>query len=147
MSSEYKHFELRRAIRSSESPRVSTVVLVTREDGKRGHCFVRFSDSFVRFVGQKLPRGVAEFDPAYLDVIYTPATKTWVIRAFYLRDGVGAILWETGTAPSWLSFRTETSNGNPSSAHSRRTGIRAGRSRRSTAPGRSDQGPAAGCTA
>lgn len=65
-----------------------------------GYCYIRFSETFVDFVGKKLPRGVADFDPAYIEVVR--AGGKWEIRATYYLDGVTKVLWKTADMPSWI---------------------------------------------
>lgn len=110
MTKERQHYELRPARKPRPGPLASTV-LITNMNGVRGFCYVSFSDSFVAFVGKKLPRGIASFDPAYLEVFYVPRTKTWHIWAVYLTSGEGVQLWQSETKPTWLKFK-DTHHGN-----------------------------------
>ncbi|MHC5879550.1 hypothetical protein ACYT69_11550, partial [Streptococcus pyogenes] len=66
---ERKYFELKALTRKPRKPHklLSQTCIVQAE--QKGHCFVTFSERFVEWVGKKLPRGIAEFDPAYLAVV------------------------------------------------------------------------------
>lgn len=98
---ERKHFELSAMIRAPRKPhKVLSNTCLVSEDGTTGYCYIRFSDKLVEFVGKKLERGIAEFDPAYLEVIKTE--KKWAIFACYYLDGMAVQLWETGTRPAWI---------------------------------------------
>jgi hypothetical protein len=61
---ERKKYQLRATIKPAKNPLVSSVVVVRNEAGDVGYCYVNFSKDFVQKVGNVLPRGVSEEDPA-----------------------------------------------------------------------------------
>lgn len=122
MPRELKHYGLKSARKARASGPVSSVVLVQREDGERGHCFVAFSPTFVQAVGKALTRGVADFDPAYIEVLYCHKRKAWAVWARYLNDHSGSALWHTPTVPSWLRFIPSTPKAINASTDSQTTG-------------------------
>jgi hypothetical protein len=87
------------------NPRLSNTVLVKRLDVSH-ICYVGFSEDLVYFVGQKLPRGVAPTDPAYL--VVTQDAHGWEVQAHYYRDDTYAKLWRAEKAPEWLTFPKNT---------------------------------------
>ena len=90
----------RRAVKVPD-PRLSASVLLV-EGGKGSVCTIGFHEALVQFVGQKLPRGVAAHDPAFLVVTQDERRGLWVVEAHYVRDTTTALLWETRERPSWL---------------------------------------------
>jgi hypothetical protein len=81
------------------NPLLNNVVLL-KEDGKARTCSIGFS-------GQKLPRGLAKFDPAYLIVTEKPG-RGWLVQAAYFRDDTAVDLWLAKERPTWLkSFNNE----------------------------------------
>lgn len=106
ISGERKKFGLRaRKSVKHPNPLLNNTVLLT-EGEKRYACTIGFNDDLIQFVGQKLPRGLAEFDPAYLLVTELPG-KGWKVQASYFRDGTLVDLWVAKERPTWLkSFNT-----------------------------------------
>lgn len=102
MRGERKKFALasRRAVKQNH-PVLSNTVLV-EEAGQRHVCYIAFSDDLIQFVGQKLPRGVSQVDPAYLTVTEVVASQVWAVAACYYRDDSSVVLWEAKERPKWL---------------------------------------------
>lgn len=111
MSKEFKHYELRRARKPASLGGLSSTVIVIRENGDSGFCYVKFSDSLVTAVGRKLPRGVSFDDPAYLEARYDRAKNWWEISARYLNTDTSVKLWTAVQKPLWLTFNSENENG------------------------------------
>lgn len=104
ISNERKKFALRALRRKPAKPHPSLSNTVLLEEApKPCTCYVGFSEDLVKFVGTKLPRGVAAFDPAYLHVIHYENRKIWEVRAVYVRDDVAVLLWETPVRPAWIT--------------------------------------------
>jgi hypothetical protein len=114
MSRERKKFALRATYRPAKASLVSTVVAVRNEAGQHGYCYVNFDDSFIDFVGHKLPEGVSKGKEAVLSVVYYAATSVWLVKASYVDQSHTVLLWKTSEKPSWLNFHRykEKSNGN-----------------------------------
>lgn len=103
MSRELKNYELRscrRPILSGRYRLVSNTVHVCMASDKQYYCYVSFSDKLVEKVGKKLPRGVSEFDPAYLRV-YLDEDRYYV-QAVSHRSRASVVLFAGGLPCSWL---------------------------------------------
>jgi hypothetical protein len=129
MPSELLHYELRPARKPWDSDPIASLALVTEPDGRTETCYIRFSEKFVRAVGQALPRGVSLFDPAYVHV-YAMGDGTWTVWALYF-DGSGVVLWKSDTKPTWLNNRernhdTRQTVKNPRSSAAPRAASQAG---------------------
>lgn len=100
MRGERKKFAIqaRKVVRKKNTKLSNTVAV--RLDDRAYTCYIGFDDSLVEFVGGKLPRGLTEFDPAYLEV--THLQGKWVVAARYVRDATAAVLWRTAEKPAWL---------------------------------------------
>lgn len=130
INKERKHFGL---VGLSRAPRkrhsvISNTCLV--QDGETsGYCYIKFSESFVTFVGKKLHRGVAVFDPAFVEVV--KVGESWEVWACYHRDAHRTMLWVTDRQPSWIeTVKKVRANGNVQSHPTEKIGSgRAGSSR------------------
>lgn len=102
MRGERKKFAItaRRSVRKKDARLNNTVMVEEHLD--RYTCCISFSDDLIQFVGSKLPRGVANFDPAYLAVTEDKFKGVWVVSARYFRDDVSVDLWVAKERPSWL---------------------------------------------
>ena len=78
---------------------LSATVSVIGVEG-RGYCYIRFDQSFVDFLGQKMPRGVAPFDPCFVEV--TQCREGWLVESVYARDGARSMLWLAKEKPKWV---------------------------------------------
>lgn len=108
MRGERKKFAIQaRKMVKDKDPKLNNTVMVETPTGNYT-CCIAFSPDLVQFVGSKLPRGVADFDPAYLVVSEDPLLKVWVVAARYYRDEVTAILWKAKERPKWLKTLTNT---------------------------------------
>lgn len=145
MPREHKHYEIKPARKPFAGRPLASTVLVTREDGQRGYCYINFSDSFVVAVGKALPRGVSLHDPAYLEVAFNHSAQAWEVMALYLASGKGKTLWRSPVKPHWLKFhqdRTHESTDSPDKAKRRRSrATNTGTAARSPSPN-----PDQGCT-
>lgn len=47
-----------------------------------------------------MPRGLAPFDPAFIQVDETRAG--WEVKAVYIKDGVNVTLWKADAKPEWV---------------------------------------------
>lgn len=75
-----------------------------------GYCYIGFDTAFEDFVAKELPRGLAAFDPAYIQV--TERGDVWEVQANYINDGTHAVLWRTTDKPSWIGkLRKEKADG------------------------------------
>jgi hypothetical protein len=75
-----------------------------------GYCYIKFAEAFEDFVARELPRGLATFDPAFIQVSHLG--EVWEIHAVYVNDGTRAILWRTSEKPAWIGkLRKEKSDG------------------------------------
>lgn len=102
ISAERKKFGIvARARVTKPNPRLNNTVLVERPTGNGSAC-IGFTEDLVNFVGKVLPRGVADFDPAYLVVTENVERGKWLIQAEYFRDRVRVVLWEASAMPAWL---------------------------------------------
>ncbi len=100
ISSERKKFGLRKARNGkTTNPKLSALVLVWEGDLSYTSP-IRFSDDLIQFIGQKLPRGVADYDPVYLTVSKVP--KGWLVQASYMVDDLTVDLWLAKERPTWL---------------------------------------------
>lgn len=110
ISGERKKFEIkaRRSVKYKHPLLSNTVAYL--EDERQGFCYISFDESLVEFVGTKLPRGVAPFDPAYLYVVQTMGT--WTVYARYVKDDIAVPLWGTHTRPLWLKASIGGTHGN-----------------------------------
>ena len=103
---ERKYFELRALARKPRKPHKLLAQTCVVQAEQKGHCFVTFSERFVEWVGKKLPRGIAEFDPAYLAVVQNG--EVWEVFAVYVDRSAHALLWESKSKPEWVGkLRTE----------------------------------------
>jgi len=75
-------------------------LLVVTRCTDTGYCYINFSPAFEEFVGKNLPRGLAPFDPAYIQV--TEHNQLWEVKAVYIKDGVNAVLWRSAEKPAWI---------------------------------------------
>lgn len=105
MAREYKHYGLKRARSPRNLGPLATTIVITTDKGEKAYGYVKFSESFISAVGKRMPRGVSLHDPAFIDVAFVQGKKEWEIRARYLASGEAALLWRTGTEPSWLNIR------------------------------------------
>lgn len=112
MARELKKYGLRSTRKPTLNPRLSSTVCVIDEQGLPGYCYIAFEEALVDAVGLKLPRGVAEFDPAFLQVEWNAKRGRWIITAKYLNTEGYAVLWESESKPTWLNvIRYEGKNG------------------------------------
>lgn len=106
MRGERKKFEMKGVFRvTKRNPRLGNTVAVF-EACRQYVCYITFSEDLVHFVGEKLPRGVADFDPAFLVVTENTQTGLWTVEARYQRDDISAVLWTTKSRPQWLKTKT-----------------------------------------
>lgn len=105
MAREYKHYGIRKARSPKNLGPLATTIAVTTEEGSRGFGYVHFAESLTKAVGKKLPRGVSQQDPAFLEITYVEDRREWEISARYLASDGAALLWRTDTKPSWLNVR------------------------------------------
>ena len=79
-----------------------------------GYCYIGFDPDFVSFVAKELPRGLAAYDPAFIEVSHLG--DAWAVDAVYHYDGVRVTLWRTPEIPGWIGkLRKEKGNdSNPS---------------------------------
>jgi hypothetical protein len=78
-----------------------------------GYCYIKFSPAFEEFVGKELPRGLAPFDPAFIQV--TETRGGWEVKAVYIQDGVNVTLWKAEAKPEWVGkLRKEKDDANGS---------------------------------
>lgn len=102
MSKEYKKYGIRPARKPQEHALLAGTVYVVEPQGK-GYAYIRFDESLVEAVGRLLPTGLTQDNPAYLKVMFMPATRVWRVFAAYLRGTTMRILWETTEKPTWLA--------------------------------------------
>lgn len=121
MPREFKRYELRSTRRPAKATALSTTVSVLNEHGESGYCYVSFAEAFVHSVGKRLPRGVAEFEPAYIEVRYNRQLSAWEVWARYFGDGKGVLLWATDNRPSWLNFYKHEANNGTNCSQTART--------------------------
>lgn len=109
ISAERKKFGLRAGRKTTKATRLSHCVLVhTREE--TGFCYISFSDDFEAHVAKEMPRGLAAFDPAFIQV--DQARGVWVVQAVYIKDGKHSILWRAADKPTWIGkLRKEKPDG------------------------------------
>lgn len=121
ISGERKHFELRtiQRLRKALHPVLNNTCLVIAEE-EMGYCYISFSESFIAHVGKVMPRGIAEFDPAYIEVRHT--ALGWEVSSVYYRDSHRRLLWRTGERPSWIGkLKKGKVNGHDKSSRSENT--------------------------
>lgn len=90
-----------RARKPQLDPRVAGVVLTITERG-RGTAPIRFSEELVEVVGEALPQGVSQDNPAFLKLIHDRTKGVWRLYASYLDRSKQVFLWEYATPPAWL---------------------------------------------
>ena len=105
MPREFKHYMLRSTKKPTKDKVLLSTVAIRDQEGEERYCYVSFSDKLVELVGRKLPRGISETDPAFLNIVFGPPGR-WGIWAVYAVDGVARLLWRTECSepPSWLKF-------------------------------------------
>lgn len=106
MGRELKKYGIRSTRKPARNAFVATTIHVVDENGLAGYCYISFADALVEAIGKVLPRGVAEFDPAYIYVEYDTRRRVWKINAQYLLSSDSALLWESGDRPTWLKLIT-----------------------------------------
>jgi hypothetical protein len=113
---ELKKYAIRPVFRPTRNPCLSSTVQVIGEGGEQGYCYIAFAEELVEAVGEKLTRGIAAFDPAFLVVTYNTVRRVWEVSARYLRGTGQALLWETPDRPAWLKiFKNKRANHDSSS--------------------------------
>ena len=111
--------------RPKKEKALSSCVLI--DDGKvLSHCYIRFADELVEFVGRRLPKGIAPFHPAYLAVVADMRKGNWRVEARYHEEEVSAVLWESATRPAWSIKAKRGSQRGSSEAHKTHTDSGAG---------------------
>ena len=99
---------------------LSSCVLV--DDGAvLSHCYIRFADELIEFVGRKLPKGIAPFHPAYLAVVADMRRGVWKVEARYHAEEASVLLWESATRPAWSIKVKRGSQRGSSEAHKTHT--------------------------
>lgn len=119
ISGERKKFRIKPRQRIKHlHPRLSNTVKVTGEEpAGQGYCYISFDESLVDLVGRTLPRGVAVFDPAYLQVEYDGLQKKWHVWACYYKDEIRRPLWVTKERPEWLTIPKSSRGRNDKTTH------------------------------
>lgn len=97
---ERKHFRLRQTKKPALHPFLSGVCVVHLMDGVK-LCYIKFSDTFVDFVGLQFPEGIGPGREAYVKVIQL-SEKDWVVVASYVSKARAKVLWVTGKKPEWV---------------------------------------------
>lgn len=95
-----RRYRLRVGGRPEINPSVSGTVYVVGPEGK-GYSYVRFSKTFVRALGLKMPRGVSPAYPCYLKVVRF-ASDYWKVFCLYMEDDTGIFLGEVFGKPKWI---------------------------------------------
>lgn len=108
MSREFKNYELASSPRPLKNGRykllISTVA-IRGADKKSYYCYVAFSDKLVEKAGNKLPRGVSEFNPAFLYVDLSNLQMD--VYVSYLHPLTPVLLWSQSLEqdlPRWLKL-------------------------------------------
>lgn len=116
---ELKKFQLKGLRRPPKylNKTLSNFVAVFENNTGDAHC-IGFSDALVEYVGTKLPRGVAEYDPAFLEVKQVGGKTGWEVWAVYYHDAEKVLLWKAPDRPAWLkplkaNNDVDTQNSNP----------------------------------
>ncbi len=95
---DHKRFELRRVLRPFTQGGLSSTVLI---DGG-GHVNVGFSIELVRRAGTVLPRGISQYDPAYMTLKYDIKQEKYKLFVQYLKDPQQHLLLIIPDRPTWL---------------------------------------------
>lgn len=80
------------------------VVKVTTEQ-RHSYCYITYAPALLEFVGSQMPRGVAAFDPVYLEVEEDARAGKWLVWGCYYVDNVRALLWTSSVKPQWVTER------------------------------------------
>src|SRR5476649_999012 len=100
ISSERKHFELRIARHHHVTHGLSNMIVLHDGDSTQIG-YIRFSGTFVDFVGMSLPRGVSEKTPSFISITHDPLREHWSVAAHYVGDVKSYPLWKSGIRPAW----------------------------------------------
>lgn len=68
----------------------------------KGFCYIKFNKQFVIGLAKRLPVGLSEDFPAYLEFRYCCVDKLWVLYAIYLKTRDRTFLGEFFVLPDWL---------------------------------------------
>lgn len=68
----------------------------------KGFCYIKFTKRFVFDLAKRLPVGISEDFPVYLEFRYCCIDKLWIMYAIYLKTGARTVLGEFESLPDWL---------------------------------------------
>lgn len=105
MKAELVKYGLKSSSRLGKRTDVFEIVQIAHNGRNTHYCYIRFSEDFVRFVGSKLPQGVAPGHSAFISV-NKDESGTWHVYACYWHkpESSRVLLWSTTEQPGWLKF-------------------------------------------
>lgn len=101
ISGERKKFELRSARAPALVHGLSNTVIVY-EDGAAKYCHIGFADALALEVGKRMPRGISNFEPAFLSVAFDTLRSAWVVSSHYVSTWERVGLWQSEEKPAWI---------------------------------------------
>ena len=100
LNRERKHFRLKQSRSPALHPFLSGVAVIHLLDGVK-LCYIRFSSTFVDYVGLQLPEGVGPGREAYIKVVQL-SENDWIVAASYVSKTRAKVLWVTDKRPAWV---------------------------------------------
>lgn len=88
----------------TSAPKIKGISPVVHVFGPKikGFCYIKFTKRFVIDLAKRLPLGISEDFPVYMEFRYCCIDRLWIMYAVYIKTGARTVLGEFETLPDWL---------------------------------------------